>query len=99
MQWHPLFAHLLRGVLEAHYDVETNVPVGDLPREADIVLLRRKGRGRPRYRGVWRHLTIWNVIEFKGPAVSPRRDDLALLVEVGLGIARRLNGQRLKGGL
>ncbi len=40
-QWHPLFAELLRPLLQDYYDVETNVPVGDAPREADILLLRR----------------------------------------------------------
>src|SRR5262245_50113151 len=37
IQWHPLFAQLLRSLVEDHYAVETNVPVGDLPREADIL--------------------------------------------------------------
>src|SRR5207244_13644475 len=39
--WHPIFAQLLRPILEGHYEVRTTVPVGDLPREADIVLLHR----------------------------------------------------------
>jgi hypothetical protein len=30
-QWHPTFAHLLRPLVESHYDVQTNVPVGDGP--------------------------------------------------------------------
>jgi hypothetical protein len=44
-QWHPLFAELLRPLFEDYYDVQTNVPVGDVPREADIVLLQRTVRG------------------------------------------------------
>ena len=35
MQWHPLFAQLLRPLLEKDYDIQINMPVGDLPREAD----------------------------------------------------------------
>jgi hypothetical protein len=93
-QWHPLFAELLRPLLQPHYEVRTDVPVGDLPREADIVLLRRIEGSPPPFHGLWRHLTPWNVLEFKGPTVRPRRDDLDSLVEVGLGIQRHLNEQR-----
>ena len=39
MQWHPLFAKVLRPLMQDHYDVKTNLPVGDAPRSADIVLL------------------------------------------------------------
>ena len=28
-QWHPIFAELLRPLVESHYDIETDVPVGD----------------------------------------------------------------------
>jgi len=93
-QWHPLFVELLRPLVQGYYDVETNVPVGDLPREADIVLLRRTGTGHPPFQGLWRHLTAWNVLEFKGPTVRPRRQHLDLLVEIGLGVGRRLNQER-----
>ena len=37
-QWHPIFRLLLRSTLHEYYDVQTNVPVGDLPREADIIV-------------------------------------------------------------
>src|SRR5581483_287751 len=42
--------------------------------------------------------TTWNILEFKGPTVSPRRDDVELLVELGLGIQRRLREERLRQG-
>ena len=74
------------------------MPVGDLPRAADLVLLRRKATGRPPFRGLWRHLTTWNVLEYKGPTVTPRQRDLPLLVELGLGIDRRLNEERMQQG-
>src|SRR3954453_1576585 len=96
IQWHPLFAHLLRFLVEDYYSVETNMPVGDLPREADIVLLRRTSATPPPFHGIWRHLTSWNVLEFKGPTDDPALRDLDLLVEVGLGIDRRLNEQRVR---
>jgi hypothetical protein len=95
-QWHPIFAQLLRPAVEGYYDVQTTVPVGDAPREADFVLLRRTASAPLPFRGLWRHLSTWNIFEFKGPTVSPRREDIDLLVELGLGIDRRLQGERLK---
>ncbi len=97
-QWHPTFARLLRPLAEGHYEVKTDVPVGDMPRQADIVLLRRTSRGPLPFRGLWRDLTTWNVLEFKGPTVSPRGGDLDLLAELGLGIHRRLNEERHREG-
>jgi hypothetical protein len=93
-QWHPVFAALLRPLVESHYELQTNVPVGDAPRAADILLLRRTRPGTLPFTGLWRDLTTWNVLEFKGPTVSPRDGDLEDLVEVGLGIHRRLNEER-----
>lgn len=92
-QWHPIFDDLLRKTLQDYYEVRTNVPVGDLPREADIVLVRRASIGKPPFRTLWSHLTRWNVLEFKGPTESARVNDVDLLAEVGLGIHRRLREQ------
>jgi hypothetical protein len=94
-QWHPLFAQLLRPLLEGRYEVQTGVAVGDAPRQADIVLLRRTAAGPP-FGGLWRWLTAWNVLEFKGPSVSARVGDLDDLVELGLGVQRRLNEEQAK---
>src|SRR5262249_54813058 len=91
MQWHPIFAELLRPLMQDYYEVQTDVAVGDAPREADIVLLRRTSAGPLPFQGLWRHLTLWDVMEFKGPSVDARLRDLDLLVELGLGIDRRLN--------
>jgi hypothetical protein len=95
-QWHPLFAKLLRPLVEGHYEVQTNVPVGDAPRSADIVLLGRTSPAAAPFRGLWRWLSTWNVLEFKGPTVSARVADLDLLAELGLGIDRRLNEERTR---
>ncbi len=92
-QWHPQLAGLLRHEVERYYELLTNLPVGDLPRQADIVLLRRTAAVQPPFRGLWRFLTPWNILEYKGPTVAARREHLPFLVEVGLGIARRLNEQ------
>ena len=96
IQWHPLFVQLLRSLVEDYYSVDTNVPVGDLPREADILLVRRAAPAPPPFQGIWRHLTEWNVLEFKGPSDDPALRDLDLLIELGLGIDRRLNEQRTR---
>ena len=98
IQWHPIFAKVLRLLVQEHYDVQTNVPVGDVPREADILLLRRTSQGRQPFHGLWRHLTTWNIVEFKGRKSSARVGDLPLLVELGLGIHRRLNEERVRAG-
>jgi hypothetical protein len=95
-QWHPLFAKLLRPLVEGQYEVQTNVPVGDAPRAADILLRRRTSTAGAPFQGLWRWLTTTNVLEFKGPSVSARVGDLALLVELGLGIDRRLNEERAR---
>ena len=96
MQWHPFFAHVLRPLLQEYYDVQTDVPVGDLPREADIVLVRRTAPAP--FVGIWHHLTLWNILEFKGPTDTPALRDLDLLLEVGLGIDRRLNDEQRRQG-
>lgn len=95
-QWHPLFAELLRPLLQDQYDVQTNVPVGDVPREADILLLRRTTNVRTPFHGLWRNLTEWNILEFKGPSVDARVRDLSLLVEVGLGVYRKLSAEQTR---
>lgn len=94
IQWHPIFAQLLRPLVESQYELPTRVAVGDAPREADIVLLRRTAASTRTLTGLWRWLTAWNVLEYKGPTVSARVDHLDLLVELGLGIHRRLNEEQ-----
>jgi hypothetical protein len=86
----------LRPIVEGYYDVETNVPVGDLPRETDVVLLRRTTAQALPFQSLWRHLTTWNIFEYKGPSKSARVADVDLLIELGLGIHRRLNEERRK---
>ena len=96
MQWHPLFAKMLRPLVQEHYAVETNMPVGDAPRAADIVLVRRTSTQPPPFRSLLHHRTTWNILEFKGRSVSARIRDLDLLIELGLGVDRRLNEERTR---
>jgi hypothetical protein len=97
-QWHPLFAHLLRLLLDRYYSVQTEVPVSDLPRRGDLLLLRRQTDEAPPFEGLWSHLTDWNVLEFKGPGDYPHEDDLELLVHVGTGLTVRFNEERVAAG-
>jgi hypothetical protein len=93
-QWHPAFTQLLSSYVESYYEGRTGVAVGDLPREADLILLRRDGTGPTPFIGLWRLLTTLNVLEFKGPTEAARPGHLPLLVELGLGIARRVGQER-----
>jgi hypothetical protein len=93
-QWHPLFARLLRLLLEDFYQVDVEVPVSDLPRKGDLFVLRRTGSAEPPFTGLWLYLSEWNVLEFKGPTDSPQEADLDLLMHVGTGIGYRFNEER-----
>lgn len=94
-QWHPLFAHLLRLLLDRYYSVQPEVPVSDLPRRGDLLLVRRQTAEPPPFEGLWSHLTEWNVLEFKGPGDHPHEDDLELLLHVGTGLTARFNEERV----
>ena len=98
VQWHPLFARLLKVLLEDFYQVEPEVSVSDLPRKGDLFLLRRTGTAEPPFTGLWMHLTEWNVLEFKGPTDGPEEVDLDKLMHVGTGIGYRFNQERRQRG-
>jgi hypothetical protein len=93
-QWHPVFAHLLGLLLEDYYEIQPEVPVSDLPRQADLLVIRRQPGPEPPFRGLWNHLTDWNVLEFKGPTDAPEDADLELLIHVGTGLTYRINEER-----
>jgi hypothetical protein len=61
--------------------------------------VRKTSDAPPPFRGLWSRLTAWNVLEYKGPTVSPRFDELHELTELGLGIHRRLNEMQAKARL
>jgi hypothetical protein len=93
-QWHPLFARLLTVQLGDYYEIHPEFPVSDLPRRGDFLIVRRQEGLEPPFRGLWNHLTDWNVIEFKGPSDDAEGDDLEKLAHVGTGITYRLNEER-----
>lgn len=76
-----------------YYEVETEVPVGELPRRADLVLVRRE-RADPPFTGLWMHLTRLNLFEYKGPTDSADELDLDLLMHVGTGLLCRYNEEK-----
>ena len=97
-QWHPLCrAPSLELLLGDHYEIQTEVPVSDLPRKGDLLLLRRRS-GQSPFHGLWEHLTEWNVQELKGPTDDAEGKDLELLVHVGTGLTYRLNEERQQRG-
>src|SRR4051812_33782629 len=98
IQWHPLFARLLNLSLKDFYEVQTEVPVSDLPRKSDMLVIRRRDVGLPTFEGLWSNLSEWNTLEFKGPTDSAEEDDLDLLLHVGTGIGYRLNEERRSRG-
>ncbi len=93
-QWHPLFARLLGLQLGAYYQIEPKVPVSDLPRRGDFLIVRRQDGPEPPFRGLWNNLADWNVLEFKGRSDDAEVDDLEKLAHVGTGITYRLNEER-----
>jgi len=93
-QWHPLFARLLGVLLQDYYEIQTEVPVSELPRRGDILLIRRQTGQKPPFQGLWSRLTEWSLLEFKGPTDRAEEDDLELLVHVGTGLTYRFNQER-----
>jgi hypothetical protein len=93
-QWHPLFAALLKALLRDHYEIQTEVPVSELPRKGDFLILRRQAAPAPPFTGLWSYLRDWNLLEFKGMTDAPEEDDLELLFHVGTGLAYKINQER-----
>lgn len=92
-QWHPLFAKLLKALLDVHYRIDVEVAVSELPRRGDFLVVKRLP-GRSPFAGVWGNLTDTNVIEFKGMSDAPDESDLDLFGHVALGLAHKHNEAR-----
>lgn len=93
-QWHPWFAQMFKDLVGQWYEVETEVPVSELPRQGDLFVVRRQDAAEPPFTGAWLNLTDWNVFEFKGPTDEAEEEDLDLLIAVGTGLNVRMNEQR-----
>jgi hypothetical protein len=73
--WHPSLAHLLRHLLGSGFEVSDEVPVGRVPLQLDLLLVRREGGGiSPTAERAWAGLVEFlgpvTVIEFKGPTAA-----------------------------
>ncbi len=79
--WHPLLVSLLRWQLGSHYRVEEEVPVGQMPLQIDIILIRKEqgelpAHARDMLAGLVERLGESTLIEFKGPSDTLRAGDL-----------------------
>jgi len=90
-QWDPLVAESLKLLLDEYYEIETEVPVSELPRKVDLLVIHRQKGAQPHFEGLWSHLTDWNILKYKGPNDTPHDDDLERLVHVGTGLTYKLN--------
>jgi hypothetical protein len=80
-QWHPMFLALMRALLRDYYDLDPEVPVSDLPRAGDLLVVRRHCAGDPPFTGVWLYLA--DITEFEGRTDDPDIDHLDKLAHVG----------------
>jgi hypothetical protein len=88
--WHTLHHELLLAQLGADYHLETDQPVGELPRRANTVLLRKPTPPTVRFNGVFSRLSLINVMEYNSPDEAATVDTLQHLIAVGTGMALRL---------
>jgi hypothetical protein len=93
IQWHTLFGHLLKLQLTPHFQVDCEQQSSELPRKADVLVVRKRARAALPYRGLWTHLTAVNVMEYKSPEVWANAWMLTRLAHVGTGFAYRYHEQ------
>ena len=87
--WHPLLVRVLNYELSSAYDVQDELPVGQMPLRVDILLIRRASGqvSSEASRDLSVLLPLLNqftVVEFKAPTDRLRRGDLAKLLGCSL---------------
>ena len=70
MQWHPLLGELIRLMSQAFCELEPSQAVGEVPRQADFVLTRRKSVRSNPFHGIWRFLSTCNILEYMSGSTS-----------------------------
>src|SRR5262245_1002529 len=86
--WHWSFAHLVKQRAPPTSEVRPEVLLSDHPQRADLLLLRRRdvpprdGEAQV-MRGLWAHLGVDTVVEFKSPVKGFRKRDLMRLASYG----------------
>jgi hypothetical protein len=92
--WHPLLVNLLDWALQGAYEVRDEVPVGRMPPQLDIVILRRLGElselALRELAPLVARLNEITLLEFKSPTDALGRGDLSYL----LGCAFLFHGQQ-----
>ncbi|NDK13177.1 MAG: hypothetical protein COY42_04510 [Armatimonadetes bacterium CG_4_10_14_0_8_um_filter_66_14] len=77
VQWHPLLARFLRHDYADRLEVQTEVPLGELPLRADFLLIRRAPELPLPF--PLSHLGSTTLMEYKGPDETVSQKDLQLL--------------------
>jgi hypothetical protein len=87
--WHPLLVRVLNYELSNAYDVQDELPVGQMPLRVDILLIRRasgqvSSKARRDLSVLLPLLNQFTLVEFKAPTDRLRRGDLAKLLGCSL---------------
>jgi hypothetical protein len=77
VQWHPLLARFLRHDYADRLEVQTEIPLGEMPLRADFLLIRRAPDLPLPF--PLSHLGSTTLMEFKGPDETVSQKDLQLL--------------------
>jgi hypothetical protein len=81
--WHVLLARLLKQRAPSSFRVLSEVPLGNHPPRADLLLLRREGTSDDHdaavLRDLWRRIKKFGLLEYKSPSETLRSGDLAKL--------------------
>ncbi|HIE53359.1 MAG TPA: hypothetical protein EYP85_16525, partial [Armatimonadetes bacterium] len=81
-RWHPLLAQFLRQDYGDRLIIEEEVPLGEMPLRADLLLIRRDPQVQLPYPFNW--LGVTTLVEFKGPEEATAQEDLVKLEVYGL---------------
>ncbi len=87
--WHPLLASFLRWQLGSHFQLEEELPVGQMPLKIDVLLLRRLEGDLPAHAqqvlaGLAEYLNDYTLLEFKSPSETLRAGDFQTFVAYSL---------------
>jgi len=80
--WHPLLAQFLRRDYAEFFDIQSALKLGEMPLEADLVLIRKPEGVEPPF--PFNHLGQRTIGEFKGPHDTANQDSLAQLEVYGI---------------
>ena len=82
--WHPLLAQFLRHDYGDRLVIEAEVPLGEMPLRADLVLIRQRPAAQEPLPYPFNHLGWQTLVEYKGPEEAAQEADLQVLEIYGL---------------